>query len=241
MTTMTLARTRRTTWPVGLVLGSLAGTALVAAGVWNVLIQAHVTVSAPPHISEQVPPMQTMRIYYTWYAGTVPQERADTIAALIGVTALVVVAVELRRRLASDALGRGGCTALQAGGLVWLVGALTQLGGHHAVALMATHSNPIQTVNVVAFTTDVTSDAFSAASFVLLAAGLLALAANSFGGQGWSLLSVLTGVLAVVVAYGYIAGIDAITTYQLGLLAAVLLPVWLVWTGRRLDRTEPSA
>lgn len=242
MTAMTLTRTRRTTWPVGLALGSLAGTALVVAGVWNALISEHVTVSSPPAgIGPQVPPVRAMHTYYTWYAGTVAQERSDTIMALIGVTGLVVLAVELRRHLASDTLGRWGCTLLQAGGLAWIFGALAEIGGHRAIALMATHGNPIETVNVVAFTTDVTSDAFSAASFVLLAAGMLALATTSVGGQRWRLLSVAAGVLAVIVGYGYVAGVDSITTYELGLLAAVLLPVWLVWTGRLLDQPEASA
>ncbi|HEY3530671.1 MAG TPA: hypothetical protein VGK78_16105 [Nocardioides sp.] len=246
MTTMTLTPTRRTTWPVGLALGSMAGTALVIAGVWNALIQQHVSVSAPPHVSQEVPPVRTMEIYYTWYAGTVAQERAATILGLIGVSGLVILVAELRRRL-GPRLGRGACTAAQAGGLVWMVGAVAAIGGHRAVGLMATHGNPIETVNAVAFTTDVTSDAFSAASFVLLAVAMPALAAaslggrgRSFGGQGWAALSVLTGLLSAVVAYGYVAGIDSITSYDLGILAAVLMPCWLVWTGRLLDRSEPS-
>jgi hypothetical protein len=187
-----------------------------------------------------VPPLQAMRAYYTWYATTVPQERWATILGLVGVAGLVVMATELRRLRGIDALGRGGCTAIQAGGLVWIVGALAAIGGHRAVGLMATHGNPIATVNVVAFTTDVTSDAFSAAAFLLLAAGMAALAGPAYGGQRWRLLTAATSALAVVVAYGYLASIDSITTYELGLLAAVLLPIWLVWTGLLLDRSPAS-
>jgi hypothetical protein len=240
MTTMTLTTTRRTAWPVGLGLGSAAGAALVVAGVWNALVQEHVTVSSPPMVGPQTPPLQTMQAQYRWYATTVPQERSATILGLIGVAGLVLLTVELRRRLRDAPVGRGACTAVQAAGTVWIVGALAAMGGHRSVALMATHDNPVQTVNVVAFTTDMTSDAFNAAAFVLLAVGMLGVATASYGGPRWRALTVLTGLLAAVVAYGYVASVDSVTTYELGLLAAVLQPIWLVWTGRLLDRSEPT-
>jgi hypothetical protein len=237
MTTATISSSRETTWPVGMAVSVVSGAALAVAGVWNALVQEHVTVDSPPaHLGPQVPPAEAMHTYYTWYATTVAQQRAATIAGMVGVAGLVILMAELRRRMA-PAWGRGACTALQTGGVLWLVGSIAGVGGHRAVALMATHGNPIETVNVVAFTTDVTSDAFSAAGFLLVGLGLLALGASSYGGSRWRGLSLLTGVVALVVAYGYIAGIDSITTYELGVLAAVLTPVWLVWTGRLLDRT----
>lgn len=237
MTAMTLTSAGRTTWRTGLALGSVSGAALVVAGIWNALVQEHVTVDSPPSaIGADVPPVRAMHTYYSWYATTVAQERAATVFGLVGVAGLVLVAVELRRRLAPDLLGRCACTALQAGGVVWIVGAVATMGGHRAVALMATHDNPIQTVNAVAFTIDMTGDAFSAAALVLLGVGMVAVAASSYGGGRWGILSAVAGLLAVVVAYGYVAGIDSITTYELGVLAAVLTPIWLVWTGRLLDR-----
>jgi len=241
MTAMTLTRTRRTTWLIGSTLGCMSGAALVVAGVWNALVQQHVTVSAPPtNVGPQAPPLQAMHNHYTWYATTVAQERGATILGIFGVAGLVIIAVELRRRIMTDLLGRGACTALQTGGVVWVAGALVGIGGHRAVALMATHGNPIQTVNAVAFTTDVTSDAFSTAAFVMFAAGMGALTTMSYGGRRWALLTLFTGALALVVAYGYIAEVDAITTFGLGLLAAVLQPIWLVWTGSLLDHTPVS-
>jgi hypothetical protein len=51
------------------------------------------------------------------------------------------------------------------------------------------------------------------------------------------MLSFGTGVVALLVAAGYVEGVDFITTYVLGLLAAVLLPAWMIWTGRTLDDT----
>lgn len=244
MTTTTLTPVRRTTRPVGLALGSLAGTALLLAGVWNALIQEHVTVSSPPSgIGPQVPPQEAMHTYYTWYAGTVGQQRADTVVAMIGVSGLVLLADALRRRTdRTDLLTCAACTAIGAGGLVWLVGALIGIGGHRAVGLMATHGNPIAGVNSIAFTVDVTTDAFSAAAFILLGLALLAIgiAPVRAGLSHWATLSIATGFVSLVVAVGYLQGIDSVTTYVLGALAAVLLPVWLVWTGRILDRTPSS-
>lgn len=244
MTTTTLTPVRRTTRPVGLALGSLAGIALLLAGVWNALIQEHVTVSSPPSgIGPQVSPQEAMRTYYTWYAGTVGQQRADTVVAMIGVSGLVLLADALRRRTdRTDLLTRAACTAIGAGGLVWLVGALIGIGGHRAVGLMATHGNPIAGVNSIAFTVDVTTDAFSAAAFILLGLALLAIgiAPVRAGLSHWATLSIATGFVSLVVAVGYLQGIDSVTTYVLGALAAVLLPLWLAWTGRILDRTPTS-
>jgi hypothetical protein len=243
MTATTLTSARPTTWPAGRALGCVAGLALVVAGIWNALTQAHLTVASPPAgTGPRTPLAQAMHAHYTWYAGTVAQERGALILGMIGATGLVLLAVELRRRMVSAVLGRGACTAVQVGGLVWVVGALVQIGAHRAVGLMATHSNPIQTVNAIAFTTDVTTDAFSTAAFILLAVGMLALATTSFGGQAWAVLGGITGLVSLAVAYGYVAGIDSITTYVLGVLAAVLIPSWLVWTGRIVDSASgPSA
>jgi hypothetical protein len=241
MTTMTLTPARRATLPVGLTLGSVAGTALLAAGIWNVLIQEHVTVAAPPSgVGPQVPPLQAMHTYYTWYAGTVGQQRADTVVAMIGVSGLALLADALRRRARADLLTRAACTAVGAGSLVWLIGALIGIGGHRAVGLMATHGNPVATVNSIAFTVDVTADAFSAAAFILLGLAMVAIgiAPVRAGSPRWSTLSAVVGSVSLVVAVGYLRGNDTVTTYVLGVLAAVLLPVWLVWTGHLLDSDD---
>ncbi len=239
MTTMTLTPVRRTTRPVGLALGSVTGTALVVAGVWNALIQEHVTVPIPPSVTGGSP-TRAMHTYYTWYAGTVGQERADTVLAMVGVTGLVLLADALRRRAGADTLARGSCTAIGAGGIVWLIGALIGTGGHRAVGLMATHGNQIDGVNSIAFTVDMTVDAFCAAAFILLGLAMLAIgiAPVRAGSARWGALSVVIGVVALVVAIGYLQGIDFVTTYVLGALAAVLLPAWLVWTGRALDSAD---
>jgi hypothetical protein len=241
MTTMTLTPARRATLPVGLALGCVAGTALLAAGIWNALIQEHVTVpAAPSGIGPQVPPLQAMHTYYTWYAGTVGQQRADTIVAMIGVSGLVLLADAVRRRAGADLLTRAACTAIGTGSIVWLIGALIGIGGHRAVGLMATHGNPVAGVNSIAFTVDVTADAFSAAAFILLGLAMVALGIAPFraGSPRWTTLSTITGFVSLVVAIGYLQGIDSVTTYVLGALAAALLPAWLVWTGHLLDSVD---
>lgn len=47
------------------------------------------------------------------------------------------------------------------------------LGGHRAVGLMATHDNPIQTTNSIAFTIDTIDDTFALTAFTLIGAGML--------------------------------------------------------------------
>lgn len=239
MTTMTLTSNRSTTWPVGQVLGSVAGAALLVAGVWNALIQEHVTVSSPPQVDAGATPEQNMSAYWTWYAGTVGQERAVTILGIVGVVGLVLTADALRRRTpGSGLLTRAAGTALCAGALVWVVGQLVAIGGHRAVGLMATHGNPIDGVNSIAFTVDVTSDAFSAAAFLLIGLAMvtIGIAPVRADGTTWAGLTALVGAVALLVAAGYLEGTDWVTTYVLAVLAAVLTPVWLIWTGRLLDR-----
>jgi hypothetical protein len=240
MTSMTMTQTSRSMRPMGVRIGCVASSALIVGGVWNVLVEQHLTVDPPPSLDPVAPPQQVMHTYYAWYATTVGQERAAAIAGMVGVIGLVLVASELRRRLA-DLLGRAACTTLIAGGVVWVVGAILTIGGQRAVGLMASHGNPIETVNSIAFTTDVTSDAFSAGAFTLFGLGLVALGPSTFGGRRWAMVGTVAGIGALVVAYGYLAGVASIATFVLGVLAAVLTPVWLIWTGRLLDRTVPPA
>jgi hypothetical protein len=239
MTAMTLTPTRRTTLPVGLALGSVAGAALLVAGVWNAFIQEHVSVSSPPSLPVGATPAQAMSRYLTWYAGTVAQQRTDAIVAMVGVMGVVILADALRRRVAdTNLLGRAACTAMAGGGIMWVTGQLVGIGGPRAVGLMATHGNPIQGVGSIGFTIDTITDAFSAAAFVLLGLAMVAIgiAPVRLGNVRWTALTTVTGVLSLVVAVGYLQGIDPITTYVLGALAAVLLPIWLAWTGHNLDR-----
>jgi hypothetical protein len=231
---------RKRTTHITLALGYLAAAALAVAGIWNALVEARVTVAAPPGPHPGEPVSVAMRSHYAWFATIVGQERGVLVAAIIGVVGLVLVVDVVRRTATTAATGRTsvltrtGGAAVVLGSLVWVVGAVVTLGGHRAVGLMATHHNPIQTVNAISFTVDVTADAFSATGFALLGAGLVALGFAHSADPRRSGLALLTGAAALAVAAGYAAGISALTTWLLAALAVVLLPAWLVRTARAL-------
>jgi hypothetical protein len=240
MTTTSVIPDRRTARPFILGLGAVAGTALVVAGVWSVLFQQHVTSPKPPAYPVGATPEQAQHTYYAWYAGTVPQERVLTIIALVGVFGLILMAQALRHRVAEHDLASLASTTIGLGGLVWLSGALVGVGGHRAVAAMATHGNALEGVNSIAFTLDTVVNAFSAAAFILLGAAMIALGVSRArpSGPAWSTLTILTGATSLTVAIGFTQSVDSLTTDLLDVLAAVLLPAWLVLTGRVLDVQE---
>jgi hypothetical protein len=105
-----------------------------------------------------------------------------------------------------------------------------ELGGHHAVGLMATHANLIETTNSIAFTTDMTTDAFALAAFTLTGAGILALAAAalSCGHRAWAGATVIVAVAMLVTAGAYAAGNDNVSDLMVFASGLVLLPGWLV-------------
>jgi hypothetical protein len=111
-----------------------------------------------------------------------------------------------------------------------------QLGGHRAVGLMATHTNPIQTTNSIAFTIDIIGAAFALAAFAVIGAGMLALAAAALrehrGHRAWAGYTTVTALTLLVLARSYAAGHDNVTDLMLIADGVVLLPVWLVWSSR---------
>jgi hypothetical protein len=85
------------------------------------------------------------------------------------------------------------------------------LGGHQAVGLMATHDNPIQVTNSIAFTIDTTDQAFDLTAYTLFCAGLLSLAwialrQGRAAWAAWAGYTALLAVLALVIAWSYGAG-----------------------------------
>jgi len=55
------------------------------------------------------------------------------------------------------ARARTSALATGVSSLLWITGNVLELGGHRAVGLMATHANPIQATNAIAFTIDMIS------------------------------------------------------------------------------------
>ena len=70
---------------------------------------------------------------------------------------------------------------------------------------MATHANPIQTTNSIAFTIDMIGDAFMLAAFALIGVGMLVLAAaaRSPGYRAWASYTVLIALAMLVTAGSY--------------------------------------
>jgi hypothetical protein len=106
---------------------------------------------------------------------------------------------------------------------------------------MATHANPIETTNSIAFTIDMITDAFALAAFTLIGTGMLAFAAAALsrGHRAWAGATVIVAVAMLVTAGAYAAGNDNVSDLMVFASGIVLLPGWLVWTGR--IRRTPDA
>jgi|SRR5438034_8770202 len=139
-----------------------------------------------------------------------------------------------------DLLGRDrapariGAFAVGAGALLWITGSVLQLGGHRAIGLMATHANPIETTNSIAFTIDTVADAFALAAFALIGAGMLAfaVAAERPRHRAWAGYTAAIAAVMLVTAGVYAAGNGGFEDLMLAVGGVVLLPLWLIWTGR---------
>jgi len=248
MATQTMQGVRaahRTSTAAVVAYAGAAAFALAAAWFW--LATKGVTVAAAPPARQGETAAQGLRSYYQWQATTLVQERWYTVIAIAGFLCLAAVAFAVRDGLGRHALARAGALAIGLGALSWIAGSLVQIGGHHAVGLMAGHSNPIDTVNAIAFTVDLIVATFAAAAFTLAGAGLLAFAvtARRTAGQRaaagvWAGYTAVVGVLLLVTAGAYAAGNGGLADLLLFADGVAALPVWLVWTGR-CWRAEPTA
>jgi hypothetical protein len=148
---------------------------------------------------------------------------------------LAAVAVCLGARLADDR-SRVATTFVTIGASLWIVASVLQLGGHRAVGLLATHDNPIQPTNSIAFTIDVVNDAFQLAASVSIAVGLLVLTRSVAGRMARSWIPAAAGILMLALAVAYATGPDAAVEGLLVVGGVVALPALLVWAGLQPDR-----
>jgi hypothetical protein len=219
-----------------------------------------VTVANLPRFDPGMPLDAHLHRWFSWFVATLPQQRLDTGVAIAGFLCLVPLAGFARDLLGRDrVLARIGSLALPTGALLWVTGNLLQLGGHRAAGLMATHRNPIQTVNAVLFTVGTIDEAFKLAALAVLGVALLAFAGAAIGGpigtravpRAWCGYSLLLGVVLLGLSGAYAAADGNLVGLLLGrrcptdtshLLAggALLLPVWLLWTGRLLRTDDRS-
>jgi hypothetical protein len=214
------------------------GAAAFAMGViWFGLAEHGITEPSAPPAPPHQPAQDALRLYYQWMASTLPQERLYTALVILGFLCLAVVTAFVRDLLGRDCAGaRTGTLLIAAGAVLWITGSVFQLGAHRAIGLMATHSNPIQTTNSIAFTAQTISQAFSLAAFAVMGAGLLLTAWHAAQAlpraRGWAGFTALVAVFMLVIAWSYAAGLDDVNDVLLLIGGVVLLPSWLVWTGR---------
>lgn len=249
METQTIERVGATHTAGGPTVVAYAGaTAFAVAAGWFWLATKNLTVALPPRIGPHVAPLQGMRIYYRWQVTTLPQERYYVSIAIAGFICLAVAAIYLRAMVGRGRpLASAGALLVGAGAAAWITGSVLQLGGHRAVGLMATHTNPIQITNSIAFTIDMIAAAFALAAFALIGAGMLAFAAAAVrehaGHRAWAGYTIVTALTLLVLAWSYAAGNGSLSDLLLVADGLVLLPLWLIWTGRigGLDSESPSA
>jgi hypothetical protein len=222
----------------------VAAAGLVAAAAWYALFSQHVTVAAPPTFQAGVPIEVMHHRYYAWFVTTLQQERIDAAIAIVAFVCLVPIASALRDRLGRAGwLTTIGATGVALGAFTWVMGNLVALGGHRAVGLMATHGNPIETVNAIGFTIDTVDDAFELAAFALIGAGILAFGwaglHDRMAPTGWGWLSLAVGIVTLTLSGAYAAGNGNLVDLLLVSGGVVLLPAWLVWTGGLLRGAIP--
>ena len=215
----------------------ISAAALAIASVWSALIAGGVTQGSAPSPAPAASPDVVLRGQWQWFATTLTQERLVTGIAIVGFAALILTTWLIRGRLGSrreDATA--GAVLVSLGSAVWIVGNILELGGHRAVGLMATHDNPIQTTNSIAFAIDMIDDAFEFVAFVMLGAGMFGFASAAWRAVGVShAWSRYTAAFAVaLLALGLAHGADSTHTADLLLLlvGAVLTPAWLLWADR---------
>jgi len=236
METQTLARVSAPARPHLPSWAAYLGAAALALGAgWSTLAVKGVTVSAAPRFRPGVPQDHSMRIYYRWLASTLVQERLYTVLVIVGFAGLAAVAALARQVLGRDRLfSTAGAVAIVAGAAIWVTGGLVELGGHRAVGLLATHINPIQVTNSIAFTVNTISDTFYLAAFTFIAAGMAAFAwlAALQGRRAWAGLTLLAGLVSAVTAWSFAAGNGDLTDLMLLIAGVIVAPGWIAWTGR---------
>jgi hypothetical protein len=234
-----VAPSRRTaTEPLRLV-AITASVALAGAAVWEALMESAVTVAAPPeHVDAGVASDDWIQGYFAWLTTTLRQERAVVVLAVIAMFGLAVLAASVAGRLGLNLVVRRVAAYAAAGGAVlWSVGGILIIGGHHAVTMMAAWGNPIAAVDAVGYTLDNIEASFQVAALALLGCALVAFTLGRAGTTkpSWRWYSIALGLLCLVPAAPLHR--DDLGLYVQLAIGVLLLPVWMIWTSA-LARTE---
>jgi hypothetical protein len=219
-------RARSTALAVG------SAVALSAATLWTVLIEARVTVEAPPEWAVGSDFGEFLERWYAWQATTLGKERWALALLCVGLLGVVVSALRIAR---GGTARRSAAAAIAAGASLWAAVSLAQSASRHAIEQMAASGNQIDAVNSIAFTVDTTAGWMHAGASAVLGLGLLVLAARG-GSPTWRGLCAATGASAWVFAWLLFAETDA-SRYAGLVVGALLLPLWTVFVWlRRTDQ-----
>jgi hypothetical protein len=220
------------------VLATVGAAGFLLSSLWFGLIDAHVSVGAPP-AGTGLSPDARLHAYYTWFIGTLGQERLDTAIAIMAFACLAGVAACVAARLPGDGARVGGVLVVL-GSALWIGGNVMQLGGHRAVGLMATHGNPIDATNSIAFTIDTLDDAFELAAFAIMAVGaaMFGVFAGGASKSGWRSASFVLATVLAALAASYVTGPDALVNGLLVIGGIVMVPAWLLLTARFVRERE---
>jgi hypothetical protein len=223
-----------TRWVAYLGAGAFAG-----AAAWYGLATHGVTMASEPTPAPSVPVAQAQRQFMAWFVTTLHQERLDTGIAVVGFLCLVACVMFVRDLIGRDQpLTRIAVAAIAIGSTLWIVGNVGHLGAHRAVGLLSTHDYSTETTSAILFTSDMVDDAFEVAAFAALGIGTLMLARAAarthVAGRGWERFTLTLGVALLAVVASYVARVGDLQDVLLLTIGGVLVPIWLVWSGRRL-------
>ena len=220
-------------------VANMGAASFAVAAVWYGLATRGVTMASEPNPSPSIPVAQAQKIYQAWLVTTLHQERLYTGIAVVGFLCLAAVAVFMRDAIGRERpLARIAAMAIVLGAALWVGGNVAHLGAQRAVGLLATHDYSPGTVSAVQFTTDLINEALEVAAFAIIGVGMIAFgvaaAESEFRSRTWERLTFALGIAAVATTISYLGEFFNLKDFLLIATGAVLFPIWMLWSGRRL-------
>jgi len=233
--------TERPAVEVAAVTAYMGAAAFAVAAAWFGLATKGVTMASQPVAATGASVETAQHQYFAWFVTTLNQERLYTGIAIVGFLCLAGTVAFVRDLLGRDrGVVRIAALAVTAGAILWIVGNVAQLGAHRAVGMLSTHAYTTETTSAIVFTFDTIDDAFEVASFAVMGVGLLFLARAAIRAgdaeQGWAWHTAILGIAAIGTVVSYLWPVGDLTDLLLIAIGVLLMPAWLIWSGRRLSR-----
>lgn len=208
--------------------------AFIFAAVWSGLVSFDIVTPAAPPLGEGGEP--ELKAYWGWFAGILPALQLGYIVLIVALASLALANVGLAilrqpRNPAVSANVTVAAGAVVTGCLLWIIGACERLGGDRAVALLATHDNPIEPTNSIAFAADWTATAFELTGSLMAGAGLIAL---GYATRAHRKLALAAGTALAALGIAQYADLSEWSTWLRLATGGVLLPWWLIAAGLAL-------